>query len=52
MRMTSLDCLVESDYKEERLEEFMRRGYSFSRALEKLDEESQFWDYDYFEEEY
>ena len=36
MRMTSLDCLVESDYKEERLEELMRRGYSFSRALEKL----------------
>jgi hypothetical protein len=52
MRMTSLDCLVESDYKEDRLEELMRRGYSFSRALEKLDEESQFWDYDYFEEEY
>lgn len=52
MRMTSLDCLVESDYKEDRLEELMRHGYSFSRALEKLDEESQFWDYDYFEEEY
>ena len=31
MRMTSLDCLVESDYKEDRLEELMRRGYSSSK---------------------
>lgn len=48
-RMTSFDEMVQFDDTMDRFEELCRHGYSFDRAIQKLEDEDTWNDLEYWE---